>query len=269
MLPTAEIAIVGPASAPEPGYTGWVVINYDILAKHPLRSTPGVASSLDEAHYLKTTAASGTACRWTWSRPSATRRDPPFDRHAVDEPPARSLPLVATGSSRARAFVRLIRQALLRRVQGRVRLGRRRGLQYRRTDRAVAWHHAAPHQGRGPRPAAQDSQLARRGGRQPSGSRYERGRDGAVADHLAPRPSPTYRRDRDRAPLAPGLDHGPANHRAQPLGHRQGPQHNPLRRKRIGTGREGPGLLVFSRTRQHTPQALRPKGRSHHRRGAR
>ena len=53
VLPTAEIAIVGPAPAPEPNYTGWVVINYDILAKHPLAEHAWSGLVFDEAHYLK------------------------------------------------------------------------------------------------------------------------------------------------------------------------------------------------------------------------
>ena len=53
VLPTAEIAIVGPAPAPASGYTGWVVINYDILAKHPLAEHAWSGLVFDEAHYLK------------------------------------------------------------------------------------------------------------------------------------------------------------------------------------------------------------------------
>ena len=53
VLPAAKIAIVGPASAPEPGYTDWVVINYDILAKHPLAEHAWSGLVFDEAHYLK------------------------------------------------------------------------------------------------------------------------------------------------------------------------------------------------------------------------
>ena len=53
VLPAAEIAIVGPALVPEPGYTGWVVINYDILAKHPLAAHTWSGLVFDEAHYLK------------------------------------------------------------------------------------------------------------------------------------------------------------------------------------------------------------------------
>ena len=53
VLPTAEIAIVGPTPAPAPGYTGWVIINYDILAKHPLAEHAWSGLVFDEAHYLK------------------------------------------------------------------------------------------------------------------------------------------------------------------------------------------------------------------------
>lgn len=53
VLSAAEVAIVGPAPAPAPGYTGWVVINYDILAKHPLAEYPWSGLVFDEAHYLK------------------------------------------------------------------------------------------------------------------------------------------------------------------------------------------------------------------------
>ena len=53
VLPAAEISIVGPAPAPAPGYTGWVVINYDILAKHPLAAHAWSGLVFDEAHYLK------------------------------------------------------------------------------------------------------------------------------------------------------------------------------------------------------------------------
>lgn len=53
VLPEAEIAIVGPAPPPEPGYAGWVVINYDILGKHPLQAHAWSGLVFDEAHYLK------------------------------------------------------------------------------------------------------------------------------------------------------------------------------------------------------------------------
>ena len=53
VLPDAEITIVGPPPLPEPGYAGWVVINYDILGKHPLQSHDWRGLVFDEAHYLK------------------------------------------------------------------------------------------------------------------------------------------------------------------------------------------------------------------------
>ncbi len=53
VLPTAAIAIVGPAPPPAPGYTGWAIINYDILAKHPLAAHAWSGLIFDEAHYLK------------------------------------------------------------------------------------------------------------------------------------------------------------------------------------------------------------------------
>ena len=53
VLPAAEVAVVGPAPAPTPGYSGWVVINYDILAKHPLTAHAWNGLVFDEAHYLK------------------------------------------------------------------------------------------------------------------------------------------------------------------------------------------------------------------------
>ena len=53
VLPAAEVAVVGPAPAPTPGYSGWVVINYDILAKHPLAAHAWSGLVFDEAHYLK------------------------------------------------------------------------------------------------------------------------------------------------------------------------------------------------------------------------
>lgn len=53
VLPAASVAIVGPAAAPAPGYSGWVVINYDILAKHSLAAHAWSGLVFDEAHYLK------------------------------------------------------------------------------------------------------------------------------------------------------------------------------------------------------------------------
>ena len=53
VLPDADVSVVGPAPSPDPGYGGWIVINYDILAKHPLHSHAWNGLIFDEAHYLK------------------------------------------------------------------------------------------------------------------------------------------------------------------------------------------------------------------------
>ena len=53
VLPAPEIAVIGPAPAPETGFRGWAVVNYDILARHPLRDHPWTGLVFDEAHYLK------------------------------------------------------------------------------------------------------------------------------------------------------------------------------------------------------------------------
>src|SRR4030095_13019840 len=53
--PDARVAIVGPEAPPARGFDGWVIVNYDILAKH----VGGVEGHrwdgivFDEAHYLK------------------------------------------------------------------------------------------------------------------------------------------------------------------------------------------------------------------------
>jgi SWI/SNF-related matrix-associated actin-dependent regulator of chromatin subfamily A-like protein 1 len=53
--PTARVAIVGPNAPPKPGFDGWVIVNYDILAKHKdsLEALPFIGLVFDEAHYLK------------------------------------------------------------------------------------------------------------------------------------------------------------------------------------------------------------------------
>ena len=53
VLPDAEVAIAGPAPLPPPEFQGWVVINYDILRKHPLQERRWAGLIFDEAHYLK------------------------------------------------------------------------------------------------------------------------------------------------------------------------------------------------------------------------
>ena len=51
----AETHLVGPAAPPAPGFTGWVVVNYDLLAKHleALLAHRFAGVVFDEAHYLK------------------------------------------------------------------------------------------------------------------------------------------------------------------------------------------------------------------------
>jgi SWI/SNF-related matrix-associated actin-dependent regulator 1 of chromatin subfamily A len=55
VLPEAKTHIVGPAPPPEPGFGGWVILNYDILGKHleALLTHNWVGIAFDEAHYLK------------------------------------------------------------------------------------------------------------------------------------------------------------------------------------------------------------------------
>ena len=55
VLPQAETAIVGPAPPPSREYTGWVIINYDILNKNidHLMGIPWTGMVFDEAHYLR------------------------------------------------------------------------------------------------------------------------------------------------------------------------------------------------------------------------
>ena len=53
VLPDPEITVIGPAPAPETGFNGWAVVNYDILARHALRDHPWTGLVFDEAHYLK------------------------------------------------------------------------------------------------------------------------------------------------------------------------------------------------------------------------
>ena len=53
--PAARVAIVGPTALPRRGFDGWVIVNYDILAKHSdaLEAFPWTGIVFDEAHYLK------------------------------------------------------------------------------------------------------------------------------------------------------------------------------------------------------------------------
>jgi SWI/SNF-related matrix-associated actin-dependent regulator of chromatin subfamily A-like protein 1 len=53
--PDDVVHVCGPLDPPEVGYTGWVIINYDILAKVDalLEDLPWTGMIFDEAHYLK------------------------------------------------------------------------------------------------------------------------------------------------------------------------------------------------------------------------
>ena len=53
--PGARTCVAGPDPPPEPGYDGWVIVNYDILGKHVDELLAHGWSGLvfDEAHYLK------------------------------------------------------------------------------------------------------------------------------------------------------------------------------------------------------------------------
>ncbi|MGZ9194753.1 MAG: DEAD/DEAH box helicase [Gemmatirosa sp.] len=53
--PADAVHVVGPADPPAVGYTGWVVVNYDILSKVDalLEDLPWTGIVFDEAHYLK------------------------------------------------------------------------------------------------------------------------------------------------------------------------------------------------------------------------
>ncbi|MDF1503192.1 SNF2-related protein [Roseisolibacter sp. H3M3-2] len=53
--PDDAVHVVGPADPPEVGYTGWVVVNYDLLHRVDalLEDLPWTGMIFDEAHYLK------------------------------------------------------------------------------------------------------------------------------------------------------------------------------------------------------------------------
>lgn len=53
--PGSNTHVVGPAAPPDAGFTGWVIINYDLLKKHvdALRAFNFPGLVFDEAHYLK------------------------------------------------------------------------------------------------------------------------------------------------------------------------------------------------------------------------
>ena len=132
---------------------------------------------LDEAHFIKNNSAAHLAlpeaARRLDRRPrSADRSRPglPPDRHADDQPPARPLQPAALRRPPGGAQLHRFRAALLRRLPQRLGLGDRRRLQPRGAEPPHEGGHAAPDEGRGARPAAQDPLLGAGRDRQPRGA---------------------------------------------------------------------------------------------------
>ena len=73
--PGDTVHVVGPADPPEAGYTGWVVINYDLLRRVDalLEDLPWTGMVFDEAHYLKNhkSQRSKISCALVASAPNA------------------------------------------------------------------------------------------------------------------------------------------------------------------------------------------------------
>jgi len=73
--PHDTVHVVGPADPPAPGYTGWVVINYDLLRRVDalLEDLPWTGMIFDEAHYLKNhkSQRSKISCALVASAPNA------------------------------------------------------------------------------------------------------------------------------------------------------------------------------------------------------
>jgi SWI/SNF-related matrix-associated actin-dependent regulator 1 of chromatin subfamily A len=73
--PGDPVHVVGPADPPAPGYTGWVVINYDLLQRVDalLEDLPWTGMVFDEAHYLKNhkSQRSKISCALVASAPNA------------------------------------------------------------------------------------------------------------------------------------------------------------------------------------------------------
>src|SRR5688500_582672 len=73
--PGDTVHVVGPADPPAPGYTEWVVINYDLLRRVDalLEDLPWTGMVFDEAHYLKNhkSQRSKVSCALVASAPNA------------------------------------------------------------------------------------------------------------------------------------------------------------------------------------------------------
>jgi SWI/SNF-related matrix-associated actin-dependent regulator 1 of chromatin subfamily A len=106
--PVDQAHIVGPQVPPQDGYTGWVVVNYDLLSRHidALAALPWTGIVFDEAHYLKnhTSARSKLARRLVTESPDAVV-------HALTGTPLTNRPrdlfplLQLAGHSMARSFL--------------------------------------------------------------------------------------------------------------------------------------------------------------------
>src|SRR5262249_3804793 len=87
--PADAVHIVGPELPPKRTFNGWVVVNYDILAKHidALEAFDWTGLVFDEAHYLKnhTSARSKLARKLVASAPDAVL-------HALPAPPLTNRP---------------------------------------------------------------------------------------------------------------------------------------------------------------------------------
>ena len=270
VLPTAEISIVGPAPAPEPGYTGWVVINYDILAKHPLAEHAWSGLVFDEAHYLKNYRSQ----RHRLSMDLVKAVGDEAVIHLLTGTPLTSRPrdlfplLQLARHALGRSFVSFAKRYCdaYKGEYGWVADGasnieeltvQLHGIMLRRTKAEVL---DLPPKIR----SWLDVEVA---------SRVARDMSEAVTELLQ-----TISR-RGQAKLAGETEAERRSRQGWIMGQLTTARNRlaiakvrstiPFVENALEQGEKGPSLLVFSRTRQHTPQALRPKGRSHHRRSAR
>ena len=200
--PDADVRVVTAAADWEPGHR-WTVVNYDLLGRleAALLAVPWAGVIVDEAHYIKND--SQRAARVLRLLGEATGRGPapaadPEYVYLLTGTPMSNRPrdlfnlLKAVRHPLAKSFYTYARRycAAVDNGYGLDTTGR---LQPGGTGRARLRGDAAPHQGRGARPAPQGARLAagrpaRRGARRPSGA-WRRG------------PSTTWR----RTPPAAGL----------------------------------------------------------------
>ena len=128
----------------------WVVANYDILGRHvdAIGAVPWAGLIFDEAHYLKnhTSARSKVARELAeqggGGREAGAARVSP-DGHAVDQPAARSVRLAPARRASAWTQFSLVRQALLRRQEDRLRMEDRRSIAPGGAHGAAPWDDAA------------------------------------------------------------------------------------------------------------------------------